>query len=213
MDKKRTNSFAIVGFVLSFFSAVLGLIFSIIGLAKYNDYKSGKGLSIAGIIISGFKILFAIAIFFLLILSAFVVGFSKTNNANIRGEWVAYKVEYKDEEIPMSSYFGICDNITGYLTLKDDNTFSLVSPCEDSKQESLSGTYNNIANFYIRLKIDSAKAKSSIYVKEDGIPTIILDDGDYIVFYHRDDMNYENSTFNEDDIRPTSDPLINVQTS
>lgn len=51
--KKRWNGFAVAGFVLSFFSGLLGLIFSIIGVnnaSKYDD--KGKGLAIAGIIIS-----------------------------------------------------------------------------------------------------------------------------------------------------------------
>lgn len=51
----RTSGMAIAGFVLSFFCALLGLIFSIIG---YNECKNsngavkGDGLAIAGIIIS-----------------------------------------------------------------------------------------------------------------------------------------------------------------
>ncbi len=48
----RTNGYAIAGFVLSFFIALLGLIFSIIGLRKVDEYNSGKGFSIAGIVIS-----------------------------------------------------------------------------------------------------------------------------------------------------------------
>ncbi|HTR52079.1 MAG TPA: DUF4190 domain-containing protein [Kofleriaceae bacterium] len=51
----RTSGMAIAGFVLSFFCALLGLIFSIIG---YNECKrsngevTGEGLALAGIIIS-----------------------------------------------------------------------------------------------------------------------------------------------------------------
>jgi hypothetical protein len=51
----RTSGMAIAGFVLSFFCALLGLIFSIIG---YNECKNsggavtGGGLALAGIIIS-----------------------------------------------------------------------------------------------------------------------------------------------------------------
>lgn len=51
--ESRTNGFAIAGFVLSFFFWLLGLIFSVIGLNKskiMND--SGRGLAIAGIVIS-----------------------------------------------------------------------------------------------------------------------------------------------------------------
>ncbi len=61
----RTSGMAIAGFVLSFFCALLGLIFSIIG---YNESKksqgsvTGEGLAIAGIIISILNILLGIAL-------------------------------------------------------------------------------------------------------------------------------------------------------
>lgn len=48
----RTNAFAIAGLILSFFSSMLGLIFSIIGLTKAKEYGSGKGIAIAGIVVS-----------------------------------------------------------------------------------------------------------------------------------------------------------------
>ena len=60
----RTSGMAIAGFVLSFFCALLGLIFSIIG---YNEAKksqgsvTGEGLAMAGIIISILNILIGIA--------------------------------------------------------------------------------------------------------------------------------------------------------
>lgn len=50
--EKKSNGMAVAGFILSFFFALLGLIFSIIGLKKSKETNSGKGLSIAGIIIS-----------------------------------------------------------------------------------------------------------------------------------------------------------------
>jgi hypothetical protein len=51
----RTSGMAIAGFVLSFFCALLGLIFSCIGYSeckKSNGTVTGEGLAIAGIIIS-----------------------------------------------------------------------------------------------------------------------------------------------------------------
>lgn len=54
---------AIAGFVCSFFIALLGLIFSIVGLSqinKYNGMLTGKGLAVAGIIISIITILFQV---------------------------------------------------------------------------------------------------------------------------------------------------------
>lgn len=48
-----SNTYALVGFILSFFFPLLGLIFSILGLNEANK-KNGdrKGFAIAGIIIS-----------------------------------------------------------------------------------------------------------------------------------------------------------------
>lgn len=61
-NNKKTNGFAIAGLICSFFVALLGLIFSIIGLTKSKECNSGKGMSIAGIIISVLNILLGIII-------------------------------------------------------------------------------------------------------------------------------------------------------
>ena len=61
----RTSGMAIAGFVLSFFCAILGLIFSIIGYneaKKSNGMVTGEGLAIAGIVISILGMLINIAI-------------------------------------------------------------------------------------------------------------------------------------------------------
>ena len=48
-----TNTMAIVGFVMSFFSGLIGLIFSIIGMSQIKKTgEPGKGYALAGIIIS-----------------------------------------------------------------------------------------------------------------------------------------------------------------
>ena len=61
IEKKNTNGFAIAGFVCSFFFAILGFIFSIVGLSNSDKLNgSGKGLAVAGLCIS-------IARFFLII--------------------------------------------------------------------------------------------------------------------------------------------------
>ena len=70
METKKTNGFAIAGFVLSFFVNILGLIFSIIGLNKVKETNSGKGLSIAGIIISSLSIAFGLFVFCVFIFAA-----------------------------------------------------------------------------------------------------------------------------------------------
>ncbi len=50
---KATNVLALVGFILSFFVPLAGFICSIIGLTKSKNFDgNGKGLAIAGIVIS-----------------------------------------------------------------------------------------------------------------------------------------------------------------
>ncbi len=62
-----TNTFAIVGFILAFFFPLLGLIFSIIGLNKVKECNSGRGLAIAGIVISAVIWFIEFLVVFLLI--------------------------------------------------------------------------------------------------------------------------------------------------
>ena len=66
--KKARNGMAIAGFILSFFFPLFGLIFGCIGNSRANNGASGKGLSVAAIIIS---IVSMICNFF------FIVGFLK----------------------------------------------------------------------------------------------------------------------------------------
>ena len=50
--EKKTNGFAIAGFVLSFLIPLLGWIFGGVGLSNVKKCNSGKGLSIAALIIA-----------------------------------------------------------------------------------------------------------------------------------------------------------------
>ena len=59
------NGMALAGFILSFFVPILGLIFSIIGLAKAPSLNGNrKGLAIAGIIISAVSMVLGILLYF-----------------------------------------------------------------------------------------------------------------------------------------------------
>ncbi|MGI6644538.1 MAG: hypothetical protein ACOX28_02150 [Bacilli bacterium] len=52
-EEKKSNGFAIAGFVCSFFSPILGWVFGGIGLSNANKMDgTGKGLSIAAIVIA-----------------------------------------------------------------------------------------------------------------------------------------------------------------
>lgn len=59
----ETNALAIVGFVLSFFFAVAGLICSIIGYKEAPKYREGyKGFALAGIIISVIELVMTVVL-------------------------------------------------------------------------------------------------------------------------------------------------------
>ncbi len=82
---KKTNGFAIAGFVISIVSIFccalpswLGLVFSIIGLVNANKGKGeGKGLAIAGIVISAILLVLLIALYSLGFLASFAEGFEQ----------------------------------------------------------------------------------------------------------------------------------------
>lgn len=80
----KTNGFAIAGFIcslvfwpmlLSPFTAIAGLILSIIGLnkAKKTPEKNGRGLSIAGIIISALRLVLLVIVV-LVFIGLFLLG-------------------------------------------------------------------------------------------------------------------------------------------
>jgi len=64
------NVLAIIGFILSFFTLFIGCILCIIALVKSKDMKKDrKGLAIAGIVISVFKLVFY------LLMAIFILGY------------------------------------------------------------------------------------------------------------------------------------------
>ena len=64
MEKKDLNIICLIGFILSLFLSIPGFIVSALGLKQLEIYdEKGKGLAIAGLIISSIKI--AIILFFL----------------------------------------------------------------------------------------------------------------------------------------------------
>ena len=83
-QEKKTNVFAIVGLVCAIMvGSILGLIFSIIGLKESKKCNSGKGLSIAGIIISIIRILFTILFIVLFLLIFRTTEFKDSYCANL----------------------------------------------------------------------------------------------------------------------------------
>lgn len=62
----ESNTIATVGFILSFFVALVGLICSIIGLKRSKELNgNGRGLAIAGIVISSVEIFIVVLLLIL----------------------------------------------------------------------------------------------------------------------------------------------------
>lgn len=76
--ERKTNGLAIAGFITSFFTMLVGLILSWIALSQIKDNpdQEGRGLAIAGIIISAVKLVFLI----LMIVLAVVLAVNITNS-------------------------------------------------------------------------------------------------------------------------------------
>ena len=78
MDEKKTNIFAIVGFILGLIAfwiypvwiGVPGLICGVIGLAKSPVLRSGKGLSIAAIVLGCINVGYGIIVTLINVLGA-----------------------------------------------------------------------------------------------------------------------------------------------
>ena len=79
-QSKDINIFALLGFIFSFVSAVIGLVFGIIGLNKCKeDNERGEGLAKAAIIISTVSIvlsIIAVIVYIILLFSGIITMFS-----------------------------------------------------------------------------------------------------------------------------------------
>ena len=71
----QKNTIALVGFILSLFTALIGLICSIVGLQRAKNYtgpndESYKGFAIAGIIIGAIEMFIVILVYIIVIAAA-----------------------------------------------------------------------------------------------------------------------------------------------
>jgi hypothetical protein len=74
MERERCNTCAIIGFVMSFYVPIIGIVFSIIGLNQIKkSTETGKGLAIAGIIVSVITILLVLLVIAALFMTSFAL--------------------------------------------------------------------------------------------------------------------------------------------
>lgn len=69
-SEKQTNTMAIIGFIFSFFIAIVGLVCSIIGYKKAPELGgNGKGMALAGIIISSISLVLTAVLIIILVVA------------------------------------------------------------------------------------------------------------------------------------------------
>lgn len=105
-ETQKTNAMAIVGFIFAFLLPLIGLILSIIGLVQINKKgQKGKGLAIAGIIVSVF-----VAIFHAIITAIIIAAIVSSNSITLQtynNTDVGYSVKYpQDWEISQQNVDG-----------------------------------------------------------------------------------------------------------
>ncbi|MBT1164393.1 DUF4190 domain-containing protein [Bifidobacterium felsineum] len=88
---QRYNSFAVGGFVASFFVSIIGIVLSVIGLSEIKKQGGkGRGLAIAGIVIGTVKIIAEIILIIVVIIGAVSWIEQESRNGGLDG----YSYEY-----------------------------------------------------------------------------------------------------------------------
>lgn len=153
-SSKNSNGMAVAGFILSFFFALLGLIFSIIGLKKSKETNSGKGLSIAGIIISCINMIIGVIIVAISGLTVFSIAEDAKNNAannnNAESIW-----DWSTEKEEAKYTLGDTIEFDG-LEITFDNNYSFVTVNNQFSE------YNNsdVIKLGVNIKNISSEKKS-----------------------------------------------------
>ena len=193
-NNKKTNGFAIAGFICSFLTPLLGLIFSIIGYNKNKECNEGKGLSIAGIIISSIKIVLAVVfIIFLIIfgLSYLITELGNRNYDDIQ-DYSLYP-NYNDSTVKVvGNIFEIVEEKDG-IKIDFDTNFKDVKTNLNGYEFSINcEKYTNLQEYGKELEDYVCEDVSISYkdkvlfnyhnndFEEDGAEIILTDD--YIIF-------------------------------
>lgn len=91
--ERKTNTCAVVGFILSFFCGIAGLIVSIVALKQIKKTgEKGKGLAIAGIIIPCVSIVIAIliSVFYVVFVMPSITGSIEASIVCVNGAYYSY---------------------------------------------------------------------------------------------------------------------------
>ena len=128
-ETKKSNNIAIVGFILSFFFILVPFVLCIVGIVKSKKVHSGKGLSIAGLIISLLRGLL------LLLLVCKVIS------AIINGEFLGFNFGAEFNEAYCAEIVNQKDDI---CRLNDDGTYNCIDLQDFPTPSSMSSTLHDL---------------------------------------------------------------------
>ena len=203
-NNNENNTISIVGFILSFIIPIVGLILSIIGLSKSKELDNkGKGLSIAGIIISVLLFIFQFLIFLLIISVGTVSSTLDTakNNANKLMCEKAYDCELDSTGNYSCKY------------LNNDGTIKKIT-CENNTyltKEELVGYYEPYD-----LKVNGVSESVENYLGNNNEKSYIIFNDDntfknYLTYYSSEDEITGKYTINKNIINITLNTNTNIK--
>lgn len=163
-SQKKTNGYAIVGFVLSFFVSIAGLIVSIIGLKKSKELENGKGLSIAGIIISIVILVFQILVILIVMSGLF---FAATVYPEIKKD-LNDEIEDRVYDWDTVDDFDNNDAIVDEATTKTDengNTYYSIDLTKYKEDDEV--IFNLSDNYEVKIDIEDVEVVNHLFCEFD----------------------------------------------
>lgn len=177
---QKYNGLAIAGFICSFFVSLLGLILSIVGLNQIKKQGGkGKGLAIAGIIISAAGMVIQV----ILVIALIVGGASYASKAIDEAKTDSFYSQSSSGNGDSSDKSKAQDNL-------DDALDDTLGETHDDLTDGDYGLYDSIQDF-----VDSSEFKDSIESEADtfadtGITFNYRVDGDTLVYEYVLDDSY-----------------------
>lgn len=176
---QRYNGVAVAGFILSFFIALAGLICSIIGLKQAKERgEKGRGLAIAGIIISALSIVLSLAL---------VVAFTSADYLGGAKQITSQSQTQGGTQGDNSNGSGSTDNNSG-----------------DSSDNN-SGSSNGKKYASVQAFLDSPEGKAGLKAFQSsggdaGITADLKADGDTLIYEFKMDSSYSDPSMFADTV-------------
>jgi len=161
---KRTNGFAVSGFVCSFFNPLLGFIFSIIGISSTHKYdEKGKGLAIAGLVISIINMIIAAIVCIAIIVAIVAISTHPSDLVDALPKTIGNEIRTDLIEDAAKDYYE--DTIFGKLTDKELKKYEKSGYVLDLNTLLSKGIINGTSSKSIVESCDKKKTKVTIYPK------------------------------------------------